>query len=278
MRLTLMLSLFVMFLGFSQDAQAKRKKKRKGPAPAGWVEGEEGKPACYNPPDWEQLQLIDRKMKRSEVMDEFMGQWKGNRSDGVSFDSYTIDKVDTVLLGRPERIEEVAKENYALCQKGDVTAWERWAASLPGKLTAGECRKPLDYTMFDHLEIGTGWQRQLPICKGDKIVLKASPQDKYRVTDDGPWINVAGDGGKPTVGMSDWPCNIPGCLAGILMFRFVGESGQTSLYVAGTELTFTAPEHGTIDYRINDTQFYDNKWHTAGGITDHTSIEISPSR
>jgi hypothetical protein len=279
MRLSLILTLALTLLGTSQDAEAKRKKKRrKGPPPVGWVDGEEGKPACYNPPDFEALAEIDRRMKRSEVWDEIMGQWSGSRTDGVSFDETLVEKVDTVLLGRPDRIEEVARENYAQCTKGDLSAWQAWARALPGKLTAGECNTPFDYTMFDHLDIETGWQRNRPICKGDKIVIRASVKDKYRVTDDGPWITVAGDPNTPTTGSSDWPCNIEGCLAGVLMFRFNGESGQSSIYVAGPELIFTAPEHGNIEYRINDTQFFDNKWFQTGGVVDKASIEISPSR
>ncbi len=268
-------SLFV--LAWSGDAQAWGKKK-KGPPATGWVNQGEGLPDCYQPPDFSTMNTIDRKMKRSDVLDEVLNQWRGQRSDGVSFNEVTIDKVETVLWGRPNRIEEVATENYIRCKADDKDAWESWAASLPAKLTVGECNTPFDYTMFDHLDIETGWQRPRPICKGDRVVLKASAQDKYRITDDGPWINVTGDPNIPTSGSSDWPCNIEGCFAGVLMFRFVGESGQSSVHVAGPQLSFTAPEHGTIDYRINDTQFFDNKWYQTGGIVDHTSIEISPPR
>jgi len=279
MRQILIFSLCLLSLGLSTDADAKRKKKkRKGPLPAGWVDGEEGQPACYNPPNWDEFTTIDRKMMRSEVMDEMLGQWKGNRSDGVSFSEVTIDKVDTVLLGRPDRVEEVSAENFSLCQAGNRVAWEEWAARLPGKLTAGECNTPFDYTLFDHVNIDTGWQRNRPICKGNKVMIRASIKDLYKIKDDGPWITVAGDPAMPTTGSSDWPCNIEDCMAGILILRFNGESGQSSIYVVGPELIFTAPEHGSIEYRINDTEFFDNKWREQGGIVDHASIEISPTR
>jgi hypothetical protein len=275
MRAILIVGLAILSL--SPDAMAWGWKKK--PAqPGTWSEASDGKPGCYNPPDWEVLSLIDRKMKRSEVMDEMLGQWRGDRKDGVSFDEKLIDKMDTVLLGRPEKIEAVAAENYVLCQKGDTAAWGQWVAGQPSKLTEGECNTNFDYTLFDHLDIQSGWQGRRPICQGNKIVLKASSMDRYKISDDGPWITVTGDPALPTAGNSDWPCNLEGCLAGVLMLRFTGQSGMSSLYVAGQLIRFSAPEHGHIDYRINDTQFFDNKWFEARGVIDHTSIEISPSR
>lgn len=275
MRAVLILGLFSLAL--PSDAQAWGRKKTAEPGT--WVEGTGDVPvSCYKPPVWDTLSTIDRKMKRSEVMDEMLGQWRGGRNDGVGFDEDVIDKVDTVLLGRPDRIEEVSAENFTLCRAGDKGAWARWAKALPSKLTAGECNTNFDYTLFDHLDIQSGWQGKRAICKGNKIVIKTSSMDRYKISDDGPWINVAGDPALSTSGDSDWPCNLEGCLAGVMMFRFTGESGMISLYVAGTEHVFTAPEHGHIDYRINDTKFYDNKWFESRGVIDHASVEISPSR
>jgi len=267
----------LLSLSISLDAYAWGKKKKTA-EPGTWVESGEGKPACYNPPVWADLSTIDRKMKRSEVMDQMLAQWRGNRNDGVGFSEDLIDKVDTVLLGRPDRIEEVAQDNYTQCKAGDAGAWESWAKGLPRRLTAGECNTNFDYTLFDHLDIQSGWQGKRPICKGNKIVIRTSSKDRFRITEDGPWITVAGDPAISTSGSSEWPCNLEGCLAGVMMLRFTGESGMESLYIAGTSLVFTAPEHGSIDYRINDTRFFDNKWFESRGVIDHASVEISPSR
>ena len=68
------------------------------------------------------------------------------------------------------------------------------------------------------------------------MVIRTSSKDHYQITEDGPWITVAGDPAISTSGQSDWPCNIEGCQAGVMMFRFVGESGMDTVYVAGTEL------------------------------------------
>ena len=277
-RLPLILAALLV-LGSSADAEAKkkRKKKRKGPPPTGWVDSDEGQPACYHSPQWDALNEIDRRMKRSEAMDEVLNQWRGQRSDGLSFDESVIDDVETVLLGRPEKIEKFIADNVTQCLSGDQMEWQRWAKGLKAVLTAGECNTPLDYTMFDYLDIGTGWQRPLKICKGNRIRISGSHKDLYRIADGTPWINVDGDPNKPTLS-PEWPCNLEGCKEGMLTMRFVGKSGMESIVPVGTSTNFTAPEDGEISYRINDNSFYDNIWHQSGSVIDHTSIEVSPAQ
>lgn len=264
------------------EAAAKKKKSAEPAAPkVGWVQEEGWKNACYYPPDWNAMEEMDRRSARANVLGELEKQWSGKRSDGISFSEQTIETVDTTLLGRPTQIEAVAAQNLTLCQgvaTGQATAdqWQSWLRGLPGKLTAGECPLPLDYTMFDYLEIGTGWQRPLSICQGDRIRISGTAKDKYRVRDDGPWITVAGDASKPTFG-GDWPCNVEGCLEGMLTMKFVTLSGVEIIIPVGQELIWRAPEHGEISYRINDTTFYDNVWFKSGSMQDRTAIEISPA-
>ena len=111
---------------------------------------------------------------------------------------------------------------------GNAGAWSQWAKGLKANLTAGECNHPLDYTMFDYLDIGTGWQRPLQICKGDRIRISGSVSDGYKLSDGGPWINVEGDPAQPTSG-ADWPCNLEGCKAGMLIMKHVGKSGMEGI-------------------------------------------------
>jgi hypothetical protein len=273
--------LLALFIGLSpglmDTADAKRKRRGKGPPPAGWSTMDEGQPDCYQPPVWADLQETERRIKRAEVLDELLAQWRGARNDGVNFGDVVVERAETTLLGRPDRIEEVVTKNAALCAAGDTGAWNAWAKALPKTLTVGECNTPLDYTMFDYLDIEAGWQRPLPICKGNRVVIKGSSTDKYRIQDDGPWITVSGDPSQSTAG-SDWPCNMEGCIAGVLMGRFVGESGTESIFVVGSQINYTAPEHGEISYRIYDKVFYDNAWYQSGGLVDHTSIEVSPAK
>ncbi len=268
-----------LMMPLANDAEAKKRKKRKkGEVPTGWVDSDDGAPACYFQPKWDALNEIDRRMKRSEAMDEVLNQWRGQRDDGVSFGEDLIDDVETTLLGRPEKIEAFVAANTEQCLANNMGAWQTWAKGLKTSLTAGECNHPLDYTMFDYLDIGTGWQRPLKICKGDRIEISGSSKDQYRLSDVSPWITVLGDPDQPTSG-SEWPCNLEGCFAGMLIMRFVGKgSGMESVVPVGVRAAFTAPEDGVISYRINETSFYDNTWHKSGSVIDSVSIEVSPAQ
>lgn len=246
----------------------------------GWHQEDGWRFACYHPPDYAQLPEFERRQARANVLNEMRTQWSGGRDDGINFGEDEVTEVETVLLGRPEKIESISQQNLAQCKQvaggsGSSDAWASWVGSLPGKLTEGECLQPLDFTMFDYLDIGVGWQRSLSICQGDKIRITGTTKDRYRISDKDPWINVEGDPSKPAVG-DEWPCNLQGCFAGQLVLRFVSESGVENVYPVGAELVFTAPEHGEISYRINDSTFYDNNWYQKGSMTDHTAIEISP--
>ena len=275
--LATLVACMALSLVFAASAEAKKKKK-KGPPPVGWHESSEGQPQCYHPPQWDSFNEIDRRMKRSEGMDEALNQWRGLRNDGVSFGDDMIDAVETVLLGRPEKIEAFLIDNLARCEQGDAAGWEQWAKGLKAVLTAGECNHPLDYTMFDYLDIGSGWQRPLKICKGDQIIISGTVKDLYRLSDDSPWINVSGDPEQPTSG-ADAPCNLEGCMAGMLIMKFVGKAtGFETIVPVGQKAAFSAPEDGEVSYRINDTSFYDNKWHRSGSVMDHTAIEIRPAQ
>lgn len=257
-------------------------KNKEPPAPiVGWHTEEGWAFACYYPPDFGSMQTIDRRMARSKVLTAIESQWRGERDDGVRMPAKVVDDLDTILLGRPEQIEGVAQKNLEQCKQaatsgGGTDAWVSWLRGLPRQLTAGECLTPFDYTMFDYLDIGTGWQRTLPICKGDKIEITGSVKDRYRLSEGGPWINVEGDPAQPTAGNQDYPCNQEGCLAGMLIMRFVSDDGVELIIPVGSDKIFTAPENGKISYRINDTTFYDNTWHKSGGIIDHTSVQIAP--
>jgi hypothetical protein len=259
-------------------ASCGKKNTTPAPPPVGWHQEEGWTMSCYFPPDYAQMNLSTRRLERSKILDEILSQWNGSREDGVSFDEDTILSVETVLLGRPEKIEAFSHSNLTECKKvatgGTASAWGSWARALPGKLTAGECLVPFDFTMFDYLAIDTGWQRALPICQGDIVRISGTASDKFRISDRGPWINVKGDTSQSPSG--ELPCSLEGCHPGTLVLRFVSESGVENMYAVGEQLIFTAPEHGEISYRINDTTMYDNIWYTRGGLTDHTAIEISP--
>ena len=193
-----------------------------------------------------------------------------------------FDEIETTLFGDMSKVETVAVKNLEFCATastgGSVDGWNSWLNGLSAQLTAGECFNHFDYTMYDYLEIDTGWQRSMPICKDDKVRISGTSKDKFRIADKGGWITVAGDQGDPTSGSSELPCNFEGCFRGMLILQFTTEASVETIYPVGEELIFTAPEHGTLSYRVNDDTFYDNTWYQSGGIIDHASVEITPAR
>jgi len=247
----------------------------------GWHQEEGWSIACYHPPDFNQFNVTERRIARQEALEAIQSQWLGTRQDGISFSESAVDELDTTLLSRPDNIEFVSQKNLEFCKQvaggADTGSWESWLRGLSAQLTEGVCTTPLDYTMFDYLDIGEGWQRPLGICQGDRVRVSGTSNDKYRIADSGPWINVAGDLDQPALG-ADLPCNFEGCYQGQLILRFVSSSGVESILPVGEELIFEAPEHGEISYRINDETFYDNTWFQNGSLVDHTSIEVSPAQ
>lgn len=258
-------------------------KKPTGPvAPiVGWHQEAEGQSfACYHPADFAKMSETERKLSRASVMDEMMSQWLGKREDGVSFDADMVEMLETTLLGDMEKVEAVAQKNLDFCKKastgGDTAPWGSWLKALPAKLTEGECFNHFDYTMYDYLEIDIGWQRSMGICEDDKVRISGTAKDRFRVEDKGEWINVGGDMSQPAAG-TNLPCNTEQCYRGQLILKFTSEDGVETIYPVGEELIFTAPQNGTISYRINDDTFYDNTWYQGGGIIDHASVEITPA-
>ncbi|MES2643780.1 MAG: hypothetical protein V4850_30110 [Myxococcota bacterium] len=263
-------------------ADAKPKKnKAPPPPPVGWHREDGWAGDCYYPVDYTALGEGEKKMARQVALEEMKKQWEGLREDGVKFDANLIEEVDITLLGRPTNIEAISRGNLEQCQKvrkgGDVGAWQSYLSALPAKLTAGECIQPLTYTLFDYLDIGRTWQREVGLCKGDKAHVVASAKDRYRISDTGAWMTVEGDPSQKAVA-AEYPCNIEGCFVGMLVGKFVTDSGVETVFPIGAETTFIAPEHGIISFSINDTVWYDNKWFKSSTIEDRTSLTIEPGQ
>ena len=257
------------------------KNKPDAPPPVGWHQAsEEWKGQCYYPPNWDQLGPGDRRMQRQDAMDAMMSQWKGERGDGISFSGDDIDRLETVLLGEPEKTEIVATQNLKHCidfmSGTNPSGWSSWMGGVADKLTEGQCKwMKFVNTQFNYLNIDDDWQNPANVCAGDKVRIKGSTKDMYKISKEGEWITVAGNGERAT--STDVPCNIEGCMHGMLILRFRDEAGVDTIVPVGEEAVFTAPNHGTITVQINDDTLYDNSYRTQSGITDHASIEYSPA-
>ena len=255
-------------------------KKTEAPPPVGWHQEEGWSMQCYFPPEYESLAMMDRKLQRGEVLDAMIAQWDGSQTGGTHFGERTVEMMETILLGEPEKIEQVSRENLTYCKAvatgGSKDTWISWLTSQPAILTAGQCNRPFVDTVFDYVNITTEWEREFSICKDNKIRISAAPKDKFQITEGGDWITVTGDPNQSAQG-TNLPCNVEGCLRGQLVLRFVSEDGVETILPIGEGITFTAPAHGTISYTINDDTFFDNKWYQAGGLIDHASIELAPA-
>jgi hypothetical protein len=255
-------------------------KKTDAPPPVGWHQEEGWGIQCYFPADYESLTNLDRKMKRSETIDAMIMQWDGTQTGGTHFGERVVESMETIMLGEPEKIEQISRENLTHCKSvatgGSKDAWIAWLKEQPQALTAGQCNRPFVDTVFDYVNIETAWEREFNMCKDNKIVISASPNDKFRVKEGGDWITVEGDQNQSALG-TDLPCNIEGCFVGQLVLRFTSSDGVETVHPIGNRLVFTAPSHGTISYTINDDSYFDNKWYQSGGLIDHASVEISPA-
>ena len=257
-------------------------KKPKGPVapPVEWHREEGWKGDCWYPPDFSKMQDGDRKLARQHSLEQMKAQWLGQRDDDVKFDDITIDNLETALFGKPTNIESVAATNLEKCSAymkgGSLDPWASWIGTLPGKITEGDCTQPLTYTMFDYLDIGNSWQRPITLCKGDRAHISATASDKYRITDKGDWITAAGVPGANAI-EADYPCNIEGCLVGMLVGKFVTDKGIESIFPIGLDHVYPAPENGTLTYAINDTTWYDNHYFKTAAIEDRTAITIQPA-
>lgn len=258
---------------------AKKPKGPPPPPPVGWHQAAGWSAACYNPPAFGELGLVDRRSARDEALRALMDQWHGQRNDGVQFDDKVIETVETVMLGTPEKIEVVATENYQECAKamsgGGIEGWKAWLSSVPTRMLQGVCRRPLDDQMFWYLELGASWQFAVSICEDDVVEITATEADKYRVDDGTDWINADGDRSKPASG-AEYPCNTEGCFVGQLVMRFRGQSGAVIIKPVGTRLVFDPPEHGTIDVTVNDVSYFNNVFRIERGLQDRTGITYTP--
>ncbi|MCB9679194.1 MAG: hypothetical protein H6737_29090 [Alphaproteobacteria bacterium] len=274
------LTLLVLLPAVALSVAGKKDKGAKEPE-SGWVvvNAETGG-SCYKTPDFKSMPEGPGRLARAAAIGEIIGQWNGQRSDGVQFSEQTANNVETVLLGDPDDVDVMGPENYDWCKKvmsGKATAsdWESWASGQKARLTKGECKGSLlPQTMYDYLDIGAGWQIPAPFCKDDEIVIEVSPKDYFRIEKGGPWINAAGDTSQPA--KSGLPCTLEGCYKGTVIMRFVSDEGMEIIEPVGTGRVWKAPAHGVITVMINDNDFNENEWKVEAGMQHHASVGYSP--
>jgi hypothetical protein len=278
-------TLAILSLALVPTAQSRRAKEEIVP-PLGWYAQPATKKdpgwlaACYFPPVWDELQKAERSMARQAALQAMKSQWLGDRDDVVAFERSIIEGVENTLFGRPEQIEAVSDTNAQHCldvvaSGASVDAWQRWLSEITALSRQDECATPLDYQLVQYLKVDSGWQEQVPMCKGDRAGFSVSVNDLFRISADGAWLNAAGDADRAAT-ESSLPCNWEGCLSGMLIGRFVTEQGIETVFPIGTQRVFEAPEQGFLSFAINDDSWADNEWRSNGTVTDHAAVTISP--
>ena len=262
------------------EAKKNKKKDKNAPPPVGWHAEEEWAGECWFPPNFEEMGSGDRRMAWQETREQIMSQWNGGKDDGVKVREKVVLDMETVLLSKPERIQQVSADNLEQCKQymtaggTDAGPWASWLTGLPAQLTVGECPyAPLDYTLFDYLNITGKWQIPANVCKDDHIKLKATGGDFYRIEKGGPWINADGD--PDQVAGGSLPCNHEGCFKGQLLMRYTPDNANPQIMAMGTFLEFMVPAHGKIEIMINDDDLMDNEFKVESGLEHHTGIEYS---
>jgi hypothetical protein len=261
-------------------AEAKKPKAPPPPPVNAWGLEEGAKGQCFFPADFEKLGDGDRKLARQSALEAMTAQWRGSRDDGVQMEESVVEDIETTLLGRPALIEDVSRKNLEQCKAfmhgGPIEAWKGWLVPLSGKLNAGECLSPLVDTMFDYLEITRPFFRSVTVCKGDRVHIRATIKDRYRISDTGEWMTVEGNPAEKAIG-ADYPCNIEGCMVGMLVGRFTGDDGVETIFPIGADHIFAVPSNGKLSWSINDTTWYDNKYFQSATIEDRVAVTVEPA-
>ena len=283
MKLRPLMFLVILCPLMATHAFAGKKKKKEPPAPlAGWnqVEGQTG--ACYHPPSFEEMGSGSKRIAWQDTRNEIMGQWQGERGDGVQFDNVSVVNMETALLAEADRIDAVSKENLKHClvamSSGSTAAWSAWFDDLYGKLTEGECPWPKFNSaalVTNYLNLNLEWQNAVNLCKGDRVRIKVSDFDFYRLHPKGQWMQVDGSGEPAS---ANAPCTLPECTEGMVVYRFRGESMMKTVGPIGFLTVFEALEHGTLDLMINDDDLADNLYKVEGGLEHHAIIEYTPAK
>ena len=306
--LTLLLVALAATALLATPAFAKKKKKKKGeeeaPPPVGKMLV--GKMECWNPPDFAKLGHGDRTMARSDALVYLQDLVNGRIMSGdfQIKDLEELEFFETAFLGRPQLLDDWLTTNLEKCKavgegKTPASDYLAYLSRIGRELEAGECYKPLSYEYHNFMDVQSGWQFRLHVCKGDKFMAETTGLEngKYTVSDTGKYkgnVYITADGfpvpnaGK-YYGVKELPADVTAEAAGArgvvaeepwgaVVMRFEHEDGSmTQYHLLGARLEFEAPEHGFISFTVNDTQFYDNKFHDYKGGIDYLGLDIYPA-
>ncbi len=251
--------------------------------PSGWYDVA-GHP-CYRPPNFDALSGAGRRQARGDALYEVTRRWRGSVDPDFLVPDDLADTLESLVLQHPDLIERLVVEDHDLCTRwarGQITQedYARSLGSVQEEFQAGTCAHPSFELVTQYLEVDRRWQFDLPLCKGDRVDLKAS-SGYYTIAYQGDdektsWITAEGDRTRPTVG-TDYPCAEEGCFAGQLVGRFQDREGHSWVFPVGFGTRFVAPAHGSLSFSINDIEMFDNRFRVVDGVKDFLLVEIRPA-
>jgi hypothetical protein len=274
--------------GAGAAGKSKSKSKGKEPPPPPVGEVKSGDWTCYAPPDFAAMTESQRRSERSKAWSYLEKLAAGQLREGFKIiDSEDLTYFETAFLGRPALLDGWLADNYKHCQaaaagKESQDAYLSWFSKQGKELEAGECYRPLAYEYHNFMDIQAEWQFRLHACKDDQVLIEATGEEngKYTVTDTGDfkknkYITASGDPDLPQAGDAGVVPDMP---LGALVMRFESEDGSyTRFYAVGHKLEWQAPDHGFISFQLNDTTYFDNKFHDLKGAIDYLGIDVYPA-
>lgn len=239
----------------------------------GWTIEEGWSGACFVPPAFEQLQGDVLVKQQQDTVAALVGQWTGQRNDGVRFDDDAADTVARLLA--PDELQTIALVNLGYCRdfmsgEASTAGWSSWLEELAEELELESCPEPLENTYLT-LDVSEAWFVEVPLCAGTRYAVK-SGGDPFRTSADGPMHGVEGYEGDA----AGLPC--PDCPVGALIARFDGEDDSSETFALLTTYSGTAPVAGVLSIGLNDVDHSDNAYEIQGGVQGSVSIQVSPER
>ena len=241
---------------------------------------------CYAPPDFTTMGRSEAQSTRLTAYDQAKRRWAGEVEPAFKLSDRQLSELEAVYLNRPEDLGPMLAIDLTLCQQWangnlDLDTYGTELVAQSRAVGKGRC-EPTAFTLIsNHLLVDKSWQVEIPLCKDQRVVVSLS-NARYSITysDQVPteqvrWISADGD--PDSTNLDGAPCQSQGCKPGMVVGRFVPQVGDPIIFPVGKSLTYTAPAHGDLSFRINDDSFYDNRFFQEKQVFDFLVIEVRPA-
>ena len=246
---------------------------------SGWLLESGDRSACFVAPDFSEIEdpALREKQQRDTVRAMSL-QWAGARKDGVDFGQIRAAELQSLLLADLSEVQEISATNLEFClgvmRSGNTTSsWGSWVEELQAEYQEAACPEPLEEDVYHPVELGVGWQLDLPLCAGQEVQIKADVGQYYVLSEEGPQMNVLGN--SEVKSAAELLC--PTCTNGVLLARFEPDGpGEVQVFEVGADKRFTAPQSGVLSVAINDADYTDNSCRVHEAVQDGLTLVVRP--